>query len=197
MTTYEQERVGDYIGLYSGRNFYVLDPRVEDVTVEDVAHSLSNICRFTGHGERFYSVAEHSIHCSLVAEKLGMSPLMQMYALFHDASESIVNDLARPVKQNIPEYKEIEDKIMKVMWELAGVPEPTREDYMHIKKIDNTLLLNEMKVLTKHLTLPDVEHYKVYVQLIKGYSAGKKCKYAFLERFQMVKRQIELEEFRF
>lgn len=190
MTTYEQERVGGYIGLYSGKRFYALDPKVEDITVDDVAHSLSNLCRFTGHSERFYSVGEHSIRCSELAEALGLSPKMQMYALFHDASESIVNDLARPVKQNVPQYKVIEDKIMKVIWELLDLEEPTEEEYEILKKIDNTLLINEMKTLTKHLSLPTVEHFDVYIDLLYGYSAGVNCKKAFLIQYDVLENRI-------
>jgi uncharacterized protein len=175
MIKYEQERVGDYIQVNSGGTFYVLDPRPSDIKVEDIAHSLSNLCRFTGHGDRFYSVGEHSIHCARIARKLGFSTLQQLYALGHDASESVMNDLARPVKQNIPQYKEIEDNVMKTMWEVMGLPEPSEEDYQIVKMLDNTLLLHELTQLMKRdtTTYPDVEHFPVSVDLSVGYGAGE------------------------
>lgn len=182
-TQYQQERVGDYIQVNSGRRFYVLDPRAEDITVADVAHALSNICRFTGHGDRFYGVGEHSIHCARVARKLGYSTLQQLYCLLHDGSESVVNDLARPVKQNIPQYKEVEDRIMTVIWEVAGLPAPTDEDYAIVKLVDNTLLINEMEQLMKRGDTPYfVEHEKVFVDLSVGYNAGE-SKLPFLQMF--------------
>jgi hypothetical protein len=179
--SYDQERVGDYIQVNSGRNFYVLDPRPEDISIVDIAHSLANLCRFTGHGDRFYSVGEHSIECARVARKLGYTTLQQLYCLMHDASESVMNDLARPVKQNIPQYKELEDKVMSVMWKVTGLPKPTEEDYRLVKLVDNTLLVNELEQLMKRSDIhPDLEYEKVLVDLSVGYNAGQ-AKYPFLE----------------
>lgn len=52
-------RKGDWILTFTGRRFYPLDPRPEDVCLEDIAHALSLICRYNGHSRFFYSVAEH------------------------------------------------------------------------------------------------------------------------------------------
>lgn len=190
---YEQERIGDYIKVNSGRNFYVLDPRPEDITVEDIAHSLSNLARFTGHADRFYCVGEHSIQCAKVARMLDLTPLQQLYALGHDASESVMNDLARPVKQNIPQYKEIEDKIMAVMWEVMGLPKPTEEDYQIVKLIDNTLLVNEMHQLMKRIDIPELERYEMHVDLSFGYVAGE-SKQPFLDFYDLLMREWERDK---
>lgn len=141
---YEQERVGDYISTSTGKRFYINQPKAEDFSVEDIAHALSNLCRFTGHSPRFYSVGEHSLHCLAVAKMVGGTTKQCLYALLHDASEAVMNDLARPVKQNVPQYKDLEDKIMKIMWEVCGLPEPTEEEYKFVKKVDNTLIIIEM-----------------------------------------------------
>lgn len=188
---YEQERVGNYIQVNSGRSFYVLDPRPEDIVVQDIAHSLSNLCRFTGHGDRFYSVGEHSVHCARIARKLGLTTLQQLYALGHDASESVMNDLARPVKQNIPQYKEIEDNVMKVMWEVMGLPEPSEEDYHIVKMLDNTLLLHELQQLMKRdvNNYPEVEHFPIFVDLTYGYGAGE-SKADFLTIYNSLMKEL-------
>lgn len=68
---------------YTGRTFYPFDPRPEDICIEDIAHSLSNMCRFCGHVREFYSVAEHSVR--------GASHLYGLNALqflLHDAAEA-------------------------------------------------------------------------------------------------------------
>lgn len=180
---YEQERIGDYIQVNSGGRFYVLDPRAEDITINDIAHSLANLCRFTGHGDRFYSVGEHSILCARVARKLGYSTLQQLYCLMHDGSESVVNDLARPVKQNIPQYKEVEDRIMAIIWEVAKIPKPTEEDYKIVKLIDNTLLINEMEQLMKRNDVPtDIDYERMFVDMSVGYNAGQ-AKIPFLTMY--------------
>lgn len=184
MAKYEQERVGDWIQTYSGERFYPIDPRKEDVRIIDLAHALSNLARFTGHSERFYSVGEHSVLCARIARILGLSPLQQLYALMHDLSEGIVNDVARPLKQYLHDYKLAEDRIMAVIWDAFGLPQPSEEDYHLVKVIDNTMLKHEIEQLMKRkdFTL-DIETVDIHVDLTKrGYGAGE-AKYDFLVTF--------------
>src|SRR5690348_15201022 len=65
-----KDRKGNYILMYSGSRFWPLDPHPEDITIEDIAHSLSRQCRFTGHTKgQIYSVGNHSILCANEAHK--------------------------------------------------------------------------------------------------------------------------------
>lgn len=61
------ERAGDWMQTFTGRQFWPMDPRPEDLDILDIAHALSLLCRFGGHCQRFYSVAEHSVHVSTLA----------------------------------------------------------------------------------------------------------------------------------
>lgn len=45
-----------WIETFSGRRFDILDPKPEQFCIEDIAHSLSLLCRFTGHCKHFYCV---------------------------------------------------------------------------------------------------------------------------------------------
>jgi len=83
-----------WIQLYSGRKFFPLKPKVEDVDIEDIAHSLSNMCRFTGHVREFYSVAQHSV---LVSYLCGSNNAL--YGLLHDATEAYLVDMPKPIKR--------------------------------------------------------------------------------------------------
>lgn len=56
---------GDWMQTYTGRRFYPLDPRSDEIDPADIAHALSLLCRYGGHVDRFYSVAEH---CVLMSE---------------------------------------------------------------------------------------------------------------------------------
>lgn len=58
----------DWIYTASGRKFWPLDPRPEEIDIIDIAHSLARICRFNGHTGPFYSVAEHSVRVAREAE---------------------------------------------------------------------------------------------------------------------------------
>ena len=77
------ERIGDWIQTYTGRQFWPLDPRVDEIHIEDIAHSLSMRCCYGGHLTDFYSVAEHSVLVSLhVPQEFAL------WGLLHDAAEA-------------------------------------------------------------------------------------------------------------
>lgn len=202
MTVYNQERVGDFIQTRTGKHFYINNPSALDFSVEDIAYSLSNLCRFTGHSPRFYSVGEHSLACLDVAIVLDATPLQCLYVLFHDASESVMNDLARPVKQNVPDYKALEDKISKVMWEVVGIPAPTEEDYKFIKKVDNTLITLEMKHLmgredynndgSLDSFIEEISEYPNVIDKVSGFSAGETTG-IMIEEYQRLLKAYHLE----
>ena len=139
---------GPWIETYTGKKFGLLDPQPESICVEDIAHALSNQCRYTGHTKRFYSVAEHSCYvCEL--SKDARSGLM------HDASEAYLSDLSRPVKHLTPvgpPYLEIEDRIMRVIADKFKFRWPAPED---VKKADNVLLLLEKQHLMTGLSWSD------------------------------------------
>lgn len=93
------------IVTYTGKIFDLLNPKPEQVCIEDIAHSLAHQCRYTGHIQAFYSIAQH---CVLMAEnkELPGDPLLK---LLHDAAETYIGDMARPWKRllyvRIPQKK--------------------------------------------------------------------------------------------
>jgi hypothetical protein len=98
----------------------------EDVRATDFAHSLSCINRFTGHVMYPYSVAQHT----LVLYKHVPKELRRA-ALIHDFTEAYFNDLASPLKRELPQYKAAEKlaawPIVRVfdvpMWQVNDVSE--------------------------------------------------------------------------
>ena len=68
------------------------------VRIEDIAHQLAIINRYHGATIRPYSVAEHSLLCSEIAQRIGLSLVAQMAALLHDGHEPYTNDLSSPAK---------------------------------------------------------------------------------------------------
>jgi hypothetical protein len=84
----------------SGKKFYPLNPRVEDVDIYDIAHHLGNLCRYNGATKSFYSVAQHSVLVSTVCD-----PRDALWGLLHDASEAYMGDMIRPLKHS-PGYKQ-------------------------------------------------------------------------------------------
>lgn len=96
---------GPYIQTFSGGRAYLLDPRPEDINLLDIAHGLSNICRFGGHTSEHYSVASHSVLVSTLCEKDNA-----LVGLMHDATEAYVGDVVSPLKGVLTGYREIEAK---------------------------------------------------------------------------------------
>lgn len=100
--------MSDCILTYTKVSFNPLEAVEEDIRIEDIAHALSLLTRANGHCRHFYSVAQHSIACCREARSRGYSARVQLGCLLHDASESYISDITRPVKINLPEYTEIE-----------------------------------------------------------------------------------------
>lgn len=100
----------------SGLSWNILDPDPNDVLIEDIAHALSNQCRYNGHTREFYSVAEHSVRvASCLPVKLRLAGLM------HDTAEAYVGDIVRPLKPLLKEFKEIEQRTMVAILEGLGL----------------------------------------------------------------------------
>lgn len=135
---------GDWIQTFTGKRFYTLDPKAEDICIEDVAHALSFICRYNGHCSRFYSVAEHSILLAVHARRSGRSSAQQMHALLHDASEAYTSDVPRPIKNSIPEIRDVEKIVDHVVLKSLGVPESKDE---WLEDADRRICLDEKAAL--------------------------------------------------
>lgn len=112
---------------YSGGVFHPLNPIAEEVTLDDIFIPLANTCRYNG-GVRMglhYSVAEHSVH---IARKLRADfpddPVLALQGLMHDAAEAYIGDMIRPVKSVFPEFRALEDRINRVIFEKFAIPYP-------------------------------------------------------------------------
>lgn len=129
----------DWIQTYTHRKFHPLAPDPRELDIEDIAQSLSLQCRFNGHCRTFYSVADHSVRVSAV-----VPPEHALWGLLHDAAEAYLSDLPRPIKVQIPTYREYEDRLMRVIADHFGLGWPMPEA-VHVA--DNRLLATEQRDL--------------------------------------------------
>ena len=131
--------MSDWIQTFTGRKFYPLEPRAEDICLEDIAHALSMKCRYGGHCSRFYSVAEHS----MMVSAFGRSEFCA-WGLLHDAAEAYLADIPRPVKPDLKGWNMIEARVMDAICERFGMypGEPPE-----VKEIDNRILVDESRAL--------------------------------------------------
>lgn len=125
---------------FTGKQFYPTDPKAADIDIADIAHSLSNICRFGGHCKQFYSVAQHSVFVSHLVERDAA-----LAGLLHDATEAYCGDLVRPLKIQLPEFCTVERGIAAAIAEKFDIPlESITPDLTPALKLaDNIALLTE------------------------------------------------------
>lgn len=126
------------IRTFTGKQFWPLDPRPEDVCIEDIAHALSMKCRYGGHSQRFYSVAEHSRRMRDHA-----TPANRFAALMHDGGEYVLPDMVRPVKKDarMAAFKLIEEPVELAISAKLGVPFPYPQE---VHDLDWSILTDEM-----------------------------------------------------
>jgi hypothetical protein len=135
--TFASRTDSNWIQVFTGRQFWPTNPRPEDVDIRDIAHALSLTCRFTGHTEAFYSVAQHSV---LISQHCG-DP---RWGLLHDAAEAYLPDVARPVKQELTGFSDIEDRLLGVIASVFGLTMPIPQS-VHVA--DLVLLATEARDL--------------------------------------------------
>jgi hypothetical protein len=164
------------IVTYTGRVIDPLRPDPDQIVIEDIAHALSNMARFTGHTRVFYSVADHSIRCTAI-----VSQENSLTALMHDASEAYLTDIASPVKRDPdfgPFYRSAEARLERVIAARFGLKYPYPKE---VHDADDILFRTEQRDL-----MPDAlrgQGRMLPAEIIP--LTPKQAKRAFLRTFEL------------
>lgn len=121
---------------YTGKLVDLQHPERFSIDIEDIAHALSQLCRFAGHTNRFYSVAQHSV---IVAQNV--SPQYALYGLLHDSAEAYMVDMPKPLKDILPGYKVIEKRLETVIFKRFGMYDAVIPD--EVNTVDKRLVYTE------------------------------------------------------
>ena len=168
------------IMTYTKIMFDPLHPNAEQIDIEDIAHALSMLCRANGHFKSFYSVAQHRINCMKEAKARGYSERIQLACLLHDASEAYLSDVTRPVKAELPRYKEIEAPLQEAIWNKWLNTPLTEEERKQVFDIDDAILAYEFLDLMDAKIVKEIpELYSVPVFAFVGFDL---CEQEFLRQ---------------
>ena len=133
--------IENWIETRTGKRVSVQNPQPDQFDIKDIAYALSNTCRFNGHCAGFYSVAEHS-----VAVALRLPAELRLAGLLHDATEAYLGDIPSPIKQFLPDYKDMEDRF-EIVIEDAFNLQVTPAGRMAVKEADIDALFTEAHFL--------------------------------------------------
>ena len=175
----------DYITTISGVHFTIMNPKPEDIRIEDIAHALSLMTRANGHFPEFYSVAQHCICCAKEAQARGYGDFVALACLLHDASEAYLSDVTRPVKKDLTYYLEVEDRLQHLLWRHFLGRDITDEENTQVFAVDDDMMSMEF-----HLNMAETinEDYKRLVRTIDcAYQDPVTVETEFLELFENLK----------
>ena len=143
---------GTWVNSFTGRKIRPLHPYREMFSLKDIAHHLSQICRYTGATREPYSVAQHSILVAIRAGELARKACktkkerikIMRWGLIHDASEAYLLDLANPVKitDRYEMYRKDEKRIMRAVCRWLKLPEKEPDE---VKQADKEMLAIEVR----------------------------------------------------
>jgi hypothetical protein len=169
---------GGYKITFTGKKFDVNSPSPEQVDPIDIAHALSNLCRFGGHCSQYYSVAEHSVHVSNL-----FSGSLAKWGLMHDATEAYIGDIVRPVKRQpfMFGYRDLEERLLLVIAERFGLSGHVPDVILYA---DNAMLVTEMsQIMQTDIDNPILDSHMILdIDLLLLEPA--KAKVFFMNRFE-------------
>lgn len=148
--------------LFSGRGVDILDLKPEDINKEDIARALAYQCRFAGHVNEFYSVAQHSVLVSYLTQSL--------VGLLHDASEAYIGDLTHALKYTpgMTFYRDLEQRILTTILTRFGL---------------SPRVPANVKAADKKILKLEVDSFLFSRGLLHGWSP-KVARQNFLQRFE-------------
>jgi hypothetical protein len=178
--TFGPERKDYWMQTASGRRILIFNPSdpSNEFVIEDIAHHLSLVCRFTGAVRVHYSVAQHSVLVSQL-----VPPADALEGLLHDASEAYLNDIASPVKAGLPDYKAAEVAMERALATRFSIAFPKTDA---VRRADGIAVATEARdLMTAAATLWRLPEKPLRGVTIEPWSPAQ-AERAFLDRFREI-----------
>lgn len=137
--------MGFSLQVASGKLVDLENVNPHEINLHDIAAALSKICRYNGHVDNHYSVAEHSVHLFDYFEREGWDKETQRAAIMHDAPEYLLGDVTTPLKQLLgAAYTRLETSLytkvamrFRLSWDIPEI----------VYDADRRILMNEKAAL--------------------------------------------------
>lgn len=113
-----------YSITFSGALINLFNPDTALISVVDVAHSLSRICRWNGHTRDHAPVSQHAVEVATLVERWtdGERPDLAYAALHHDDDEYLLPDVNGQLKPFLPELLELSAIHQRACQIAFGIP---------------------------------------------------------------------------
>lgn len=139
-----------FIITFTGEQIELLNPKVNQIHIVDIAHALACQSRFNGNGILPINLA---MHCINVCNYAGGDTTLRMplKRLLHDAAEAYLGDMVAPLKYavGLERYKEIEAMWEKVIAERFALKNLYDDD---VRNSDIAALWYETKYMNTNAT---------------------------------------------
>lgn len=179
------------ITTIGGRRFDPTAPEEKDIVIEDIAHSLSLLCRANGHFREFFSVGRHCLNCAAEAAARGYGTRVELLCLLHDATEAYMSDMTRPLKRQLPYYRDCEERLFLRILHALDVAPPTALEAALVKEIDDCMLYHEFRTFNGDILLekaPDI-----HIAIAGGEVPLAETKAAYLARYHALRESLRKE----
>ena len=138
------DRLKTYLKTYTGKVWPFADAGNTVMEPDHIAQSLALQCRFGGHIDTFYSVAQHCCHCADAMYRPD-----RIHGLLHDAHEAVIGNIIGPLKRAIDEetdiIRRVKGQVDVAVYRMAGISFPSDEVVQRIKTVDFLMLATEMR----------------------------------------------------
>lgn len=178
-----------YITTIGGRRFDPTAPEGKDIDIDDIAHSLSLICRANGHFRTFFSVARHCINCAREASERGYSHHVQLLCLLHDATEAYMGDMTRPLKRQLPYYCDCEKRLAGDILTALNVVAPTDAEAVLVKKIDDCMLYHEFKTFNGDILFEKAP--EIHIAIVDSERPFLETKAEYLALYEKLRKAVQ------
>ena len=133
---------------FTGRDYLPTQMVPDDIHIDDIAHALSLVCRFGGHTQVHYSVAQHSLLVARILEHRGAPVEAQLAGLLHDAHEAYIGDVPTPVKTALGSiWRDLEHEVEIVVRQALGIAQALVDWEDLVKHADLVALATERRDL--------------------------------------------------